>query len=536
MFIRRKATAESIRFRPRIVVAAAALLAAACTSAPVAAPPAPTLDRFYQQQLTWGPCTDYEGGADLVKASMDCARVVVPIDYADPDGDTARIALSRLRARGTKVASLLTNPGGPGVPGLEMPLALADTPLAQHFDMIGMDVRGLGASMPRLSCRGNEQLAIERQLLGFSNAWGEIDQIEEENEDYAGSCVQQSGIDLLAHVGTVDVARDIDVVRAALGDDKLTYFGVSYGTRLGSTYAELFPARVRAMVLDGAIDPARNIDDPVIDGAAFQQAFDGYAADCAKTPTCPLGTDPNRTTEAFRKLVQPLLDRPASADAGKLSYNDVLSLVISGLYHPRFWPQVTEVLAAVASGGTFTPEDAFQPGGDNGDYVHKAVLCLEDRRVTDRATATELERRYRAAGPIFDTGDLPDQIPLDTCAFWPVPPSTQPHQFHAPGLPKTVVVVTTGDPATEYQGGVNLAKAMGASLITYEGFQHGATFDGVSCVDDPVVKYLTDLVAPPDTRCAKPAESAAPTPTATAQPTPSATPSATPTTTRPPTG
>ncbi|MFD6464052.1 alpha/beta hydrolase, partial [Streptomyces roseolus] len=324
-----------------------------------------------------------------------------------------------------------------------------------------------------------------------------------EHENFAASCVQKSGRELVAHVGTVDVARDLDVVRAVLGDDKLSYFGVSYGTRLGSTYAELFPTRVRAMVLDGAIDPARDIDDPVVDGAAFQQAFDAYGADCAKAPDCPLGTDPAHTTDAFHALMKTLLTPAAMVDPNKLSYSEALSIVVNGLYHPRFWPEVTKVLRIVKQGGAYPfEEESLSPGGENGDYVHKAVLCLEDTRVSDRAVATDLQRRYRAGGPMFDTGEPLTSVPLDICAFWPVPPNTQPHRFSAPGLPKTMVVATTGDPATHYQGGVDLARAMGASLLTYEGFQHGATFDGVACIDDPVMKYLTELVAPPDTRCA----------------------------------
>ncbi|MEV6273747.1 alpha/beta fold hydrolase [Nocardia sp. NPDC051832] len=491
--------------RRKAIVAAAALLAAACSSAPaVEPPPRPTLDRFYQQQISWGSCAGFEG-TEEAEVPMECARVTVPIDYADPDGDTAQIALSRMRARGAKIGSVVTNPGGPGGPGLIMPAALAASPLADRFDVIGMDVRGLGASTPRLDCQDSEQLAVERQLLGFSNAWGEIDQIEEEHEDFATSCVQRSGLDLVAHVGTVDVARDLDVVRAALGDEKLTYFGVSYGTRLGSTYAELFPTRVRAMVLDGGIDPARNIDDSVVDGAAFQRAFEAYSADCAKSPDCPLGTDPARATEAFRALLKTLREPAVLLDPDKLGYSDVLSITINALYHPRFWPELTKVLGIVRRGESFPFEEgSFSPGGENGDYVHKAVLCLEDARVTDRAVATDLERRYRAAGPIFDPGELPAEIPLDVCAFWPVPPNTQPHQISAPGLPKTVVVATTGDPATHYQGGANLAKALGAALLTYEGFQHGAVFDGVPCIDEPVMKYLNELVAPPDTRCVKP--------------------------------
>ncbi|MEV0293393.1 alpha/beta hydrolase [Nocardia sp. NPDC050710] len=507
MFNRRKATAGSIGARARwSVVVAATLLVAACGSDTVETPPAPTLDRFYQQKLIWGSCDGFKGGKDLGAAGIECTRVLVPVDYARPDGDTARIALSRSRARGTRVAALLTNPGGPGVPGLGMPLDLAQTPLAERFDLIGMDVRGLGASTPRISCRGAEERLTDRLLLGLSNVFGEIDQVEEEREDYATSCVQQSGIDLIAHVGTVDVARDLDVIRSVLGEAKLSYYGVSYGTRIGSTFAEMFPDRVRAMVLDGAIDPTTNIADQVIDAAAFQHAFDAYAADCAKSATCPLGTDPRRATAAFRSMVLPLIEHPLRTPEGaEIDYDWIMGLTLNSMYHTRFWPTLTQALTAVAQrrGGPISTGEGAE--FDNGPDVHNAVLCLEEVRVTDRTTATDLDRRSRAAAPILDDGLAPDQVPLDPCAFWPVPPNFQPHRPTVPGLPKTVVVATTGDPATWYQGGVNLAAALGSALITFEGFQHGATFDGVPCVDEPVVKYLVDLVPPSNIRCTGPA-------------------------------
>ncbi|MFI6997849.1 alpha/beta hydrolase [Nocardia sp. NPDC050175] len=506
MFKPRKATAApKLRTLLPVVIAAVALLVTACArnTDPVA-PPAPTLDRYYQQTPAWGSCDGYQGGAELGAAGIECARVLVPIDYGKPDGDTARIAISRLRATGTRVASLLTNPGGPGAPGLNLPLALAKSPVAERLDLIGMDVRGLGASTPHVTCRSAAEYETGQRVLGRTNPLAEIDQVEQENEDYANSCARRTGLTLLQHVGTVDVARDMDVVRAALGEQKLTYFGGSYGTRLGSTYAELFPDRVRAMVLDAPVDPTTNIGDEVITAAGFQQAFDAYAADCAKAPDCPLGTDPKKANENYRALVDPLIQHPIRG----LNYGGVTTATIASLYHPSSWPDLTKGLTELAKGrGDALLGDATTYEDASSDDVHRAVLCLEEVRVTDRAVAADIVRRSRTAAPAFDDGigNADTAAPLDACAFWPVPPTAQPHVPKVAGLPKVVVVAVTGDPATPYPGGVTLAKTLGAALITYEGTQHGAAFEGIACVDRPVLKYLIDLTPPAEgLRCAKP--------------------------------
>ncbi|MBF6125323.1 alpha/beta hydrolase [Nocardia brasiliensis] len=505
----RKGTAASERVAAlTALLTVVVLLAAGCGGGTDAAPPpVPTLDRYYQQQIAWGSCDDYPGGgAELTAAGIQCTRVTVPIDYGRPDGETAQIAISRLRATGAKVASLLTNPGGPGVPGLLMPLALAKLPVAERFDVIGMDVRGLGASTPLVRCRSTKEHLTSRRVLGMTDPFAEIDQIEQENEEYADSCAQRTGLALLGHVGTGDVARDMDVIRAVLGDRKLTYFGGSYGTRLGSTYAELFPDRVRAMVLDAPVDPTTNIGDEVITSAGFQQAFDAYAADCAKAPDCPLGTDPKKATEAYRALVLPLIRRPIrTQDQRGLDYDAVITATIASLYNPESWPALTRGLTELANGrGDALLGEAGEYQEVSSDDVHRAVLCLEEVRVTDRAVATDIDRRSRSAAPIFDDGVATDQTPLDACAFWPIPPTAQPHVPNVAGLPKVVVVAVTGDPATPYAGGVTLAKTLGAALITYEGTQHGVTFEGVACVDEPVLKYLIDLTTPAEgLRCRK---------------------------------
>ncbi|MCP2289174.1 alpha/beta hydrolase [Nocardia amikacinitolerans] len=489
---------------PRAALAALLLTTAACADDEPLVAPVPTLEPFLRQTLTWESCENYPGGAGLSAEGIECARVTVPLDYADPGGETARIAISRLRARGERVAAILTNPGGPGGPGLGMPVMLAKSPLAERFDVIGMDVRGLGASTPLVRCPSAEETRTERLLLGVGHTVGEVDQLEEEVEDYAVSCAAGSGTKLLSHVGTVDVARDLDVIRTVLGEQKLTYFGGSYGTRIGSTFAEMFPDRVRAMVLDGPLDPASNMSDPVVDAAAFQRAFEAYAADCATAPDCPLGTDPKQATEVYRKLTLPLIEHPApTTDQRGVDFVDAVEAVIASMYSPRLWPDLTAALAELSRGRGDALQAITSGHSESvGMGVHSAVNCLEEVRVTDRAQVTEWERRIREVAPIFDSGLPVTESPLDICAFWPVPPNWQPHPPVITGLPKVVVVAATGDPATPYERGVRLAEALDASLISYEATQHGVAFKGVRCVDEPVMKYLIELVPPPDTRCA----------------------------------
>ncbi|WP_378737470.1 alpha/beta hydrolase [Nocardia brasiliensis] len=499
MFSRLSGNSRSPRASVRLGVVAAVLLGAGAGQAHAA--PSPTLDRYYKQSVAWESCDGYAGGAGLGAAGIECARVTVPIDYDRPDGATARIAISRLRATGDRVASVLTNPGGPGGPGLGLPRQLAEkSALAERFDVIGIDVRGLGASTPKVECLTEEEFQAERQDLDVDMSPAGIAQTELEFANYAAKCVQRTGLELLGHVGTREVVRDFDVIRAVLGDEKLTYFGGSYGSKLGAAIAETFPDRVRAMVLDAALDPTADVLDPMRAAVGFQQAFDAYAVDCAKDSSCPLGADANA---GLRKLINPLMDHPAATnDPRGLGYPDALSAVTTLLYSAELWPVLTQGLVELARGrgDTFLTVADKVNGAVDRD-LHQAVLCLDGVRSTDRAAAAETDRRVREAAPAFDDGRATGLAPLGVCAFWPVPPTSQPHVPVVPGLPKTVVVATTGDPATPYTGGRNLARFLDATLITYKGFQHGAALQGVSCIDGPILKYLIDLEPPADITC-----------------------------------
>jgi pimeloyl-ACP methyl ester carboxylesterase len=531
--VRRPRSTVTLLLAPVMVVALAALTAcgppavtgdapppAAAPSAPPSADAVPPgLERFYAQSLAWGPCAPFATSADdratYSDGPYDCARLEVPLDYAAPGGRTAQLGVLRLKAQGkgsqgTRIGSLVVNPGGPGASGMGAVVSLfgagagADSPLAQRFDVVGLDPRGVGASTPTIDCLTNAEWEVERGDLDVDPSPAGVAATEEENRQYAQRCTERIGADVLANVGTRDAARDLDVLRAALGDPKLTYLGYSYGSRLGSTYAEDFPQNVRALVLDGALDPNQTtVDRNVAQAAGFQQAFDAFAADCTRQRLCPLGTDPARATAVFQALTRPLIDRPLAVGPRTLTYPDAITGVTQALYVSAGWPALRQGLAGLTKGdGTVLMllADLYldrQADGTYGNAIEAfdVISCVDEQRITDPAVIADAAARELAAAPYRDTG-RGVVAARDKCAFWPVPPTSTPHMPQVAGLPPTVVVSTTGDPATPYQAGVDLARALGGTLLRVEGDQHGAVLAGSTCVDDAVSAYLVDLAVP----------------------------------------
>ncbi len=508
-----------------LALTAVASAALACTSATgntaqqgPAGKVVPGLERFYGQKLAWGGCSTFATTPDDQKAYADpglqCTYLNVPLDYNKPNDRVIQVGLLRRPASepAQRIGSLVINPGGPGASGMSAATSLAgrisNNELGQRFDFVGFDPRGIGSSKPQVLCRDRKERDDERLMnLNVDTSPEGVARTESQEKATNAGCVSRTGTDVLANIGTREVVRDLDVMRSALGDEKLTYLGYSYGTRIGYSYAETFPGNVRAMILDGALDPAQDQISQLIDqGRGFQKAFDEFAAWCAGQADCAVGQDKSQAVNSFQARVRPLITQPAGvSDGRKLSYTDATIGTVQALYVPRLWTPLNRGLQELAQGRGDTLmvlADAYYGRSADGTYstdmdAFQAVLCVDNPPVKDPNVTRDVEARYRAVAPFLDTGQPPSPA-LDNCAFWPVPHTGGPHHPQVTGLAPVVVVSTTQDPATPYQAGVNLARDLNARLLTFEGTQHGAFLQGSSCVDRAGIAYLTDLTLPPE--------------------------------------
>jgi len=496
-----------------VLPAVTALLATSAGCSTVVGGTAIVAEPRVGQPVSWGPCHSSGGGGDAlpIPASAQCGKIAVPVNYDDPDKAQTTLALIRFPATGqNRIGSLFINPGGPGESGIEAAASLVEglpQTVRQRFDLVGFDPRGVGASTPALWCNSdedNDRLRADPQV-DYSPAG--IEHIEKTTKEFIARCIDKMGNDFLANVGTASVAKDLDALRIAVGDDKLNYLGYSYGTRIGAAYAEAYPDKVRAMILDGAVDPNADPIQADIDQAeAFQKAFNDYAADCAKDANCPLGTDPAKSVAVYRSLVDPLVQKPLKTrDPRGLGYSDAIVGTVMALYSPNLWKHLTQGLTEMTRGRGDTMlalADMYMRRDPQGHYTNAtdarvAINCVDQPAVTDRDKVIEEDRKLREVAPFMSYGEFTGHAPLSTCAFWPVPPTGNPHTASAPGLPPVLVISTTGDPATPYQAGVDLAKQLGGSLLTFKGTQHTVAFQGEQCVDDFVAAYLVDLKLPP---------------------------------------
>ncbi|HEX5143306.1 MAG TPA: alpha/beta hydrolase [Mycobacterium sp.] len=462
-------------------------------------------------QHNWGSCSQfYAGPADKSELpTAQCTMLEVT--------PGTELAVIRVPAEGTRLGSLFINPGGPGASAVDsvagMATALSGSPINQHFDLIGFDPRGVGHSTPQLRCRTDAEFDQWRAepMVDYSPAG--VAHIEALYQQFVDRCVQRMGTGFLGSVGTATVAADMDAVRRLIGDDQINYLGFSYGTQIGAAYLGAYPDHVRAMVLDGAIDPGVDpVEKSVRQMAGFQTAFDDFAADCAKTAQCPLGQDPARAVDRYHQLVNPLAYRPAvtPSDRRGLSYADAITGTVNALYTKAYWKYLTSGLLGLANGtdpgDLLALADEYEGRSSDGTYLNlqdafNAVRCVDAPTPTDSATWILADLRTRQVAPFASFGAFTGFAPRDICAFWPVPATSQVGEAKPAPRGKAVVVSTTHDPATPYQAGVDLARQLGAPLISFEGTQHTAVFNGHRCIDTAIVDYFVQGVVPDNLYC-----------------------------------
>ena len=499
---------SSVHLRRWLAVAAAAALAlSACSgtgapstggtrpattsgSSPTVAPTASGLERFYAQKLAWARCD----------GEFQCAKLKVPLDYDKPAGTTITLALLRVRASGDRLGSLVINPGGPGGSGVDdarAARAVISDNVRKRYDVVGFDPRGVGTSSP-VKCLTDTQLDELIAADPTPDTPAEVDATVTLFRQFAQRC-KEGGGDLLGHVSTREAARDMDVLRAALGDRKLTYLGKSYGTFLGATYAELFPRNVGRMVLDGALDPALTSEQISLGQAkGFEQATRAFVADCAREATCPLGSTVEGGMERLRGLLRQLDASPLPTDDGRKLTEGLGSLGIAvAMYDEGYWPTLQQGLAtAFAGNGTdlLGLADAYTERGSDGRYpsngntVIYAVNCLDRPEKGGLAEVQRTVKEFSAQAPTWGAFLAWSELP---CDYWPVTGTSKPGPISASGSGPIVVVGTTRDPATPYEWAVNLSKELAVGhLITYDGDGHTAYLRGSSCVDQAVDAYL----------------------------------------------
>lgn len=455
--------------------------------------------KFYDQKLNWSAC----GGI------FQCVKVKVPVDYSRPDGATLNLAVTRLRTEGGKrVGSLLLNPGGPGASGvnyLQQAYTAITEPVRENYDLVSFDPRGVGNSKP-IDCVTDGQLNEFLSADVTMDTPGDLAEWDRISKKFATGCAQRTG-PLLGEVDTDNVARDLDVLRAVLGDEVLHYLGYSYGTFIGARYADLFPDRVGRMVLDGAIDPGLSaVDLSIAQAKGFEIAWDAFAQACIKDKDCPLGDKRGEIDARLRSMLNTADRNPLRSRSGRQVTEAMATLgVVSALYSKQRWEFLRASLFSAYNGdatGLLLLADAYLQRDDDGGFPDNsneaiyAVNCL-DRPFS--GTPADIEKdlpRFRDASPLFGEFIAWSLLP---CTYWPHQPERLPGPVTGAGAAPIVVIGTTRDPATPYAWAQVLAGQLESGVfVSHDGDGHTVYGDGNRCIDRLVEDYLINGEAPRD--------------------------------------
>ncbi len=477
------------------------------TSTPTGEKVAAELEPLYGQVLQWQPCGD----------GAQCATAKAPLDWTKPAADRIDLALVRRPATGGKpMGSLLVNPGGPGASGYDLihdsVTGAVTEPLMESFDIVGFDPRGVNRSTP-VSCY-DDPAEMDAFVYDIpegkrgSDAW--IAASMAAAERFGAGCLEHTG-PLLGHVDTVSAARDLDLLRALLGDDKLNYLGYSYGTFLGATYADLYPERTGRLVLDGALDPTvSSFEISATQAAGFESALRAFFAECPKLGKCPFSGSVDESMATVRSLLDRLEASPLrNADGRELGSSSMLTAIILPLYSEDSWPALVDLFTTVFAGDpsfAFTLADSYNSRSEDGSYLTNlieaftAINCLDyvgDASVeTMSREAAELDQQAPVFGHLLSWGGI-------GCAKWPFPPTGTSEPIVAPGSADILVLGTTNDPATPYAWSKSLAEQLeNGHLVTRNGEGHTAFNKGNNCINETVEKFFLDGTVPSeDPKC-----------------------------------
>ena len=449
------------------------------------------------QQLKW---TDCGGG-------FQCTTVTVPLDYANPNSGTIGIAINRKPATDPahRIGSVLTDPGGPGASGIQFLRgeAASMSNLNTRFDLIGLDLRGTGQSAP-VRCVDATQMDAFNALDPVLDDPQEKQATISADQAFAAGCEQRSAA-ILPFVDTVSAAKDMDVIRAALGDQKLTYFGFSYGTFLGLHYAQLFPTHVRAIVLDGPVDPTLSANDLLYAQlVSFESNLQAFMTDCRARKTAASPCAYAQSGDPYTKLLalmQRLDSAPLQVGNRQLTRGLAITGVLFTLYDQSYWPYLDQALTlADRNNGALLLQLADYYNGRNSDGTYSneteanvAVNCLDRTVPTDIGSFDALGPSYASAAPLFGPAFQYSNL---LCAYWPVKAHSTLGPITAPGAPPVLVVGGTGDPATPYAWAQAVNQQLsGSVLLTREGNGH-TSYNSSACAKQLIDAYLIDLSLP----------------------------------------
>ncbi|MDO4919248.1 alpha/beta hydrolase [Kocuria sp.] len=469
----------------------------------------PALQRYYTQSPQWGRCETSTDQQEFPHG-LECAGITVPLDYSHPTAGDTTVEIARLKATGSgSRGALFLNPGGPGGSGVDMMAStgyFTSPQMRRDYDLVGFDPRGVERS-DGIHCLSDAELDRWRAEPAFDPQKESLDELRSASREIGEKCHQHSSA-VVSHMDTQSVARDLDVLRAVMGQATTHYLGFSYGTEIGATYAHLFPRRTGRMVLDGAVDPT--LDErasSLAQAEGFEDNLRHFVADCQETTrNCAVA---GKDVSAGVAKVQDMLattdrKRPKTSDGRTVTATNALEGILVPLYSTTGYPQLNSALAS-AFNGDMNPLMAFSDSNHGRDSSGKytsnvsmaftAVSCLDasPEKVSDeqmKAAAAELSRRAPTFGPYLGYGAA-------SCQGWPDEPVQPLDDYRADVETPALVIGTTHDPATPYPWAESLTRQLGAArLLKHEGYGHTAYTSGDSCVTGAVDDYFLDGTLP----------------------------------------